>query len=80
MTKSRQDPRYKRLLELLVERRTLAGLSQTELAKRLGRPQSFVSKFEAGERRLDVVELIEVTAAIGCSMSALIDEIIALPK
>ena len=45
--------------------RTSAALTQAELAARLNRPQSFVAKYESGERRLDVVEFIEVAAAIG---------------
>ncbi|WP_341905212.1 helix-turn-helix transcriptional regulator [Sandarakinorhabdus limnophila] len=47
------------MLSCLVQARRSAGLNQTELAESLGRPQSFVSKFEAGERRIDVVELIK---------------------
>jgi len=42
-----------------------AGLTQEEVAKRLGRPQSFVSKYETGERRLDILELRGVLAALG---------------
>ena len=49
---------------MLVETRTKAGLSQEALAKRLGRPQSYVSKFERGERRLDVIEFFEVMSAL----------------
>jgi transcriptional regulator with XRE-family HTH domain len=49
---------------LMVKARKLAGLSQHELAKRLHRPQSFVAKYEGGERRVDVVEFIEICEAI----------------
>ena len=51
--------------ELLIEARSRAGLTQVAVAERLGRPQSFVSKYEVGERRLDVVEFLEVCAAVG---------------
>ena len=60
---------------LLTAARTKAGLTQTALAKKLGRPQSFVSKFEAGERRLDVVEFLEVTRAIGVDPHRIIREV-----
>ncbi len=53
------------LRALLVEGRKAAGLTQQDLAARLGRPQSFVSKYERGERRLDVVEFLEVADALG---------------
>jgi transcriptional regulator with XRE-family HTH domain len=56
---------YGELLRLLVSARRDAGLRQVDLAERLGKPQSFVSKMERGERRLDVVELIVVARAIG---------------
>lgn len=52
-----RSQRYQRLLERLVRARTEAGLTQTDVARTLKRPQSWVSKVESGERRLDVVEL-----------------------
>jgi transcriptional regulator with XRE-family HTH domain len=52
------------LRHLLVDSRKKAGLSQDALADRLKRPQSYVSKFERGERRLDVVEFFEVMDAL----------------
>ncbi|TPK94807.1 helix-turn-helix transcriptional regulator [Mesorhizobium sp. B2-4-12] len=56
---------YRRMIELLVEARKEAGVTQVELGKRLGVRQTFVSKFELGERRLDVAEYIDVCRAIG---------------
>jgi transcriptional regulator with XRE-family HTH domain len=56
---------HKRFRELLTEARKSADLTQAELSGRLGRPQSFVSKYERGERRLDVVEFAHVARAIG---------------
>jgi transcriptional regulator with XRE-family HTH domain len=53
------------MIELLVQARKDAGLTQVELGKRLGQRQTFVSKFELGERRLDVAEFIAVSKAIG---------------
>jgi transcriptional regulator with XRE-family HTH domain len=55
----------RRFRELLVEARKRAGITQYEIAARLGRPQSFVSKYERGERRLDVLEFREVADALG---------------
>jgi transcriptional regulator with XRE-family HTH domain len=49
----------------MVAARKRAGLTQQELAKRLRRPQSSVAKYEGGERRLDVVEFVVVSHAIG---------------
>ena len=72
MPRSRRSPRHQVLQTLLIERRVAAGLTQVELAARLQRPQSFVSKYEGGERRLDVVEFVEVTQAIGCDPAGII--------
>ena len=50
--------------ELMIGARKTAGLTQHQLARRLRRPQSFVAKYEGGERRVDVVEFIEICKAI----------------
>jgi transcriptional regulator with XRE-family HTH domain len=55
----------KKLLVLLRGIRVDAGLTQNELASRLSRDQTFVSKYESGERRLDILELREVCQATG---------------
>lgn len=56
---------YTRLRALLVEAREQANLTQAEVARRLKRAQSFVSKYELGERRLDVVDYIAVCDSLG---------------
>ena len=56
--KSVHTDQYSEFLKLMIAARKSAGLTQTELADKLGRPQSYVSKYERGERRLDVVEFL----------------------
>src|SRR4051794_19652550 len=56
---------YRTALRLLVEARKKAGVTQEELASRIRKRQTFVSKFELGERRLDVAEFLRVSRAIG---------------
>jgi len=63
----------KRLQALLREVRQEAGLRQTDLAKRLGQPQSFISKYESGERRLDLPELRQVCKAIGIPLKKFVE-------
>ena len=53
------------LRELLVAARKKAGMTQAEVAEVLGRPQSFVAKYEGGERRLDVIEFMLVARIVG---------------
>ncbi len=65
MEKSIYSHEYSIVRELLRNAREDAGLTQTEVAERLGQTQSFVSKVERGERRLDVVELRAFCLAIG---------------
>jgi transcriptional regulator with XRE-family HTH domain len=67
MGKSIHSSQHLKLRELLIAARKKAGLTQAEVAERLGRPQSFVAKYEGGERQLDVVEFIEVTKAISAN-------------
>ena len=69
MTRRQVQQLREALPKLLREMRDQAGLSQVALAGRIGRPQSFVSKYETGARRLNVVELFEVCAACGLTLS-----------
>jgi transcriptional regulator with XRE-family HTH domain len=64
VTQSVFTDRYKQFRSLLVEAREKAGLSQAQLAGKLSRPQSFVSKYECGERRLDVIEFEQIAHAL----------------
>lgn len=66
-----QDERYRALIGKLIDARKSSGLSQEELAKRLNRHQQFVSRYEIGERRLDIVEFIDISRALGVDMSIL---------
>jgi transcriptional regulator with XRE-family HTH domain len=70
--KSIQTPGHARLAALLRQKRLDAGLQQTELADKLGVSQTWVSKYENGERRLDLVQLEAICEALGVSLSALV--------
>lgn len=65
VTKSVHTKDYSRFLELLIKARQDAGITQEEVADRLNRPQSFVSKYENAERRVDVIEFLDIAQAIG---------------
>jgi transcriptional regulator with XRE-family HTH domain len=67
MRKSIHSAQYAQLLQLLLDARTSAGVTQVQLARKLRTTQSAVSKIERGERRLDVVELHAWCRAIGVS-------------
>ena len=68
MPKSHALSAQEQLRLLLRQVRNEAGLTQTDVAERVGQPQSFVSKYESGERRLDVLELRDVCSAVGVSL------------
>ncbi len=68
MQKSINSEAYLQFLKILRETREQAGVTQVELAERIGESQSFVSKCERGERRIDVMELREFCDAIGVSL------------
>lgn len=65
MTQTLSSARHKRLAELLIRYREEAGMTQVDVAKALGRHQPFVSTIEAGQRRVDIVELLDIAAVIG---------------
>lgn len=56
-------------------RRHNAGLTQVALAERIGRPQSFVADVERGQRRLDLIELLNFAEALGFDPAGLISEL-----
>jgi transcriptional regulator with XRE-family HTH domain len=68
MEKSIHSANHQCLVRLLRQIRLGSGLKQVDIATRLRKPQSFVSKYEAGERRLDILELREVCHAIGLTL------------
>ncbi|HEX8744621.1 MAG TPA: helix-turn-helix transcriptional regulator [Thermoleophilaceae bacterium] len=70
--RSIHDPRYLELIAALRAERTRRGLTQSEVAARLGRSQSFVAKTERGERRLDLVETLDLCTALGTTLDAVI--------
>ena len=65
MKKSLYEQGYAAFASLLRDERKKAGLTQAKLAKKLRRPQSYVSKYERSDRRLDVIEFLEVARVIG---------------
>jgi DNA-binding XRE family transcriptional regulator len=71
--KSIYSAEYQRLCAVLRELRQEAGLTQVQVATRLDMPQSFVSKYESGERRLDVVELGHVAGALGVTVQRVLE-------
>lgn len=75
MAKSLHTPEYEHFRTLLVAARENAGLTQAGVSARLGRPQSFVAKYEGGERRLDVVEFVQICVALGVDPHAILGEL-----
>jgi transcriptional regulator with XRE-family HTH domain len=67
-------PRYQRMLARLREAREAAGLRQAQVAKQLGKPQSYVSKIESGERRIDPLELANLARIYGRKIGWFVDE------
>ena len=70
--KSLRSPQHLELLRLLTATRVKADLTQQDLAKQLRRHQSFVAKYEGGERRLEVIEFVQICRAIGVAPDAIL--------
>lgn len=66
---------HKILLKLLKKTRVEAGLRQIDLAKKLRVPQSMISKYEVGERRIDLLELRDICAALGISLAEFVEQL-----
>lgn len=73
--KSIYSAEYQQVCDLLRQLRHEAGLTQAQVAERLDVPQSFVSKYESGQRRLDIVELRHVAEALGVSVSKILTQL-----
>jgi transcriptional regulator with XRE-family HTH domain len=69
---------YTHLLSELVEARKRAGLSQAQVAHKIGKPASFVGKYELGERRLDVIELLIVLKSVNADGTSFISDLAAI--
>lgn len=76
MPKTLRTPAHHALQSLLTERRTALGLTQAQLASSLHRPQSFVAKYETGERRLDIIEFCAVARALNIEPVVLLGELV----
>ena len=70
MPKVRFTDAYARLLQELIDLRKTAGVSQLELARRLGTKQQLVSRIERGDRRVDVIEFYAIVKALGADPQA----------
>ena len=75
MPKSVHTDKYTKFRELLIAIRTNLSLTQSQLAQKLRKPQSFVSKYESGERRLDFIEVLELAECLNFDVGNLADAI-----
>ncbi|MEH1849488.1 MAG: helix-turn-helix transcriptional regulator [Nostoc sp.] len=80
MPKSVFSEEYNRFRQLLIEARKAAKLTQAELSAKLKLPQSYVSKYERGERRLDVIEFLQVAQVLEIDPLAFIEELLKYQK
>ena len=80
MSRTLSTARHARLVSFLIEKRKKAGLTQTDVAKRLRRYQSFVASVETGQRKVDVVELLAFAKAIGFDPREAIRKLLAVDE
>ncbi len=66
------SPRYDEMRQLLKRYREASNLTQQDVATKLRKPQSYVAKYEKGERRIDLIEFIDIARAIGFDPAELI--------
>lgn len=75
MTTSAFTQKYRVFTKLLVETRKSNKTTQKSLAEKLGKPQSFISKYESGERRLDLIEFLDIARALSIDPYAFINQL-----
>jgi transcriptional regulator with XRE-family HTH domain len=75
MAKTLGTEQHKALIAMLIAKREVAGITQAELAKALGEYQSFIARLESGQRRVDVIELIQIANILGFTASQIVKEI-----
>jgi transcriptional regulator with XRE-family HTH domain len=80
MPSHHRSRRHQRLAELLAQYRLEAGLKQTDVAEALGKYQPLITSMENGQRRIDVVELLELAEIIGFDPHEVLDELAKTPK
>lgn len=73
MSSSLHNHCYQIFRSLLVNARVASGLTQAQIAEKMGRPQSFISKCERGERRLDFPEFIEIADILNVDVAEFLD-------
>jgi transcriptional regulator with XRE-family HTH domain len=74
------SPRHRALVELIIQERKARDLTQVQVAKKLRRYQSYVTLFETGQRRIDVVEFMDIAEAIGFDGPAALKRLYKIPK
>ena len=81
MVKTVFTKEYRACIDLLIAERKAVGITQKTLARELGRPQNFVSRYEHRQRRLDVIEFLTIVSALGADPLTVMAKVVeALPK
>ena len=78
MGKTLGSARHRALVDLLIAKREAAGMTQAELAEKMGEYQSLIARLESGQRRIDVVELLEIAAILGFDPTKAIKSIVSV--
>jgi transcriptional regulator with XRE-family HTH domain len=74
MVKSLHSRQYTIFRDLLAQAREDIGMTQVQVATKLGKPQSYVSKYESGDRRLDVTEFVQIADILSLDISGFLDQ------
>jgi transcriptional regulator with XRE-family HTH domain len=78
VSRSLHSEDYRKLTAILLQARNDAKLTQQQVADALGRPQSFIAKVEGGERRIDLVEFVALSRAVGADPRTLLNSFLSV--